>query len=717
MRLDRLILDNFLTYKNIDYQFENKPLLIQGLNLTDDGQTTNGTGKSGLQTGIEVCITSSNSRGVRDNELVTYGEKQARVQLYASCDVRKEIIHIDWDIKVVGSNVLRLKTKKYDSSEWKDVSFSNVDNGKKAIIDWFAISKEDLFNYYLVNNTRFKSFFKSSNAEKVALINRFSDASIVSDVDDIDLTSLELQIRDNKAIVSETSGKIDLIKEQIQTEKDRDLKVELAKEKETILEDISDLKIEIESVSETILNKTNLIKTMKDGFEAEQLLKKSKLKADQTSLKNNLQATQDSLDQSKKLFEQAKGIVDNFEGEDWDTKREVFESKISGLNETRRSELAKQNKFQTQLQQVKMLINNAEVALNGSIVCPNCKHEFILDGDIEDWKTKLKQGSSIKEKIQKGYETCEEALNSIKKTIEEVSDNVSKINGKETLELKEKSGLQKNLNKASKDVLEVEGLLQRYKGEQTKLNYQEEDLINAKGLLEGKIENSLASIKNLKQGIAGYQEKIKDLQQKMNDLKVGSNKKILVELKEKLIVFEESLINFKKKEIELDDAIYGLRQWILNFKQFKMHLANQSLEVIQYHCNRYLDEMGSDLIVKIEGFKIKADGKAKEEITATIIRGRERTFSSFSGGERGRLLFASILANRHMINETHPYGGFDFLAVDEVFEGVDASGLESLIDSAKLLSIPVMIITHVSLESENENVLTIVKENDISKIL
>jgi ABC-type Mn2+/Zn2+ transport system ATPase subunit len=125
--------------------------------------------------------------------------------------------------------------------------------------------------------------------------------------------------------------------------------------------------------------------------------------------------------------------------------------------------------------------------------------------------------------------------------------------------------------------------------------------------------------------------------------------------------------------------------------------------------------MSSDLSVKMEGFKLKADGTPKEEITATIIRGIERTFSSFSGGERGRLLFASILANRYMINETHPYGGLDFLAIDEVFEGVDSVGLSSLIDSAKLLSIPVLLITHVSVE-ENDNVLTIVKEYGISKI-
>ena len=61
MKLEKLILKDFLTYQELDYDFINKPLLIQGRNLTDEGQASNGSGKSGIQTGIEFCITASNS--------------------------------------------------------------------------------------------------------------------------------------------------------------------------------------------------------------------------------------------------------------------------------------------------------------------------------------------------------------------------------------------------------------------------------------------------------------------------------------------------------------------------------------------------------------------------------------------------------------------------------------------------------------------------------
>ena len=225
MRLDKIILDNFLTYDHLEYDISKKPLLVQGLNKTEEDQESNGSGKSGIFSGIEFCITASNSRDVRDKELVMFGEKEARTQLYASCDVRKQAIHIDWKIKVKGSNVLTLNKRAYDG-EWENISFSNVNDGKKYILNWFAIEKEDLFNYYIINKSRFKTFFKASNKEKVELINRFSDASIIDGLDKIDNTKLQNEYNDIKSEIDKIDGKIELTDEQILEEKSKDVELE-----------------------------------------------------------------------------------------------------------------------------------------------------------------------------------------------------------------------------------------------------------------------------------------------------------------------------------------------------------------------------------------------------------------------------------------------------------------------------------------------------------
>src|SRR5690606_12937884 len=146
-----------------------------------------------------------------------------RAQLFASCDIRKQSIHINWTIRVKGSNKLSLRKREF-GGEWEDISFSNVNDGKKYIVDWFAISKEDLFNYYIINKSRFKSFFASSNKEKVDLINRFSDASIIEGLEKIDNTELQAEYSTLQLSISNTDGKIESTKALVQREKSRDLK-------------------------------------------------------------------------------------------------------------------------------------------------------------------------------------------------------------------------------------------------------------------------------------------------------------------------------------------------------------------------------------------------------------------------------------------------------------------------------------------------------------
>ena len=231
------------------------------------------------------------------------------------------------------------------------------------------------------------------------------------------------------------------------------------------------------------------------------------------------------------------------------------------------------------------------------------------------------------------------------------------------------------------------------------------------------------SIANLNQEISGLNNQIQNYERDkvsninlLNSLKEVDNKFEIESINSSISILQKEKIDLEKELKEVEDKLYKINQWRNNFKEFKMFVANKSLETMEFHCNRYLSGMGSDLKAKFDGYKVLANGTIKDEITALVIRDVERTFSSFSGGEQGRLLFSSILANRHMINNTHPYGGLHFLSIDEVFEGVDGLGLQSLVEEATKLQTCIMIITHVTDESVSGNVLKIVKRNGISKI-
>lgn len=720
MRLDRLILKDFLTYESLDYRFENKPLLVQGLNLTDDGQTTNGTGKSGMQTGIEYCITASNSRDVRDNEIISYGKKKANAQLFASCDVRKETIHIDWDIKISGSNVLRLKKKKY-TDVWTDddsqnVSFSNVNDGKKYIMDWFAICKEDLFSYYLINNTRFKSFFKSSNTEKVALVNRFSDASIVEGLDKIDTKELELKIKLEQTKIDETNGKIDFVNSQLEKEKYRDFNKEFQERLDEIDLEIEDNEEEVLSLVEKKKNvNVDISEVVLKIKDIEKLI--STMDSEKEPILQNKKVEEEKLKEIQKEVLSAEASISNFKATDFNEKRSTLKESIKDkkgslkqLNETKEILDEKRNK-------IYILLNNISVKLSGAIECPKCNHKFLLGKQsLPELEEKQKGAEALKLKVNDLDNGNMLLITDVKKSIEDLELSVSKINAEESKELDIKSDLQNTLRSVNKKVDSINSQISGYDSLLLSIDNKNKERLLKIGELKNTIESHKNKITSIENQISECHDEIESLKQMKASLKTGDNKEVIVSLESDLVDLNKLISSHRIELANKTEELYEVNQWIQNFKQFRMYLANQSLEIIEYHCNRYLKEIGSDLFVTMEGFKVKADGSIKEEINAIITRDVERTFSSFSGGERARLLFASILANRFMINESHPYGGLDFLMIDETLEGLDASGFIGLIDAVKVLDIPVMIVTHVTIENQDDSILTIVKEKGVSFI-
>ena len=106
--------------------------------------------------------------------------------------------------------------------------------------------------------------------------------------------------------------------------------------------------------------------------------------------------------------------------------------------------------------------------------------------------------------------------------------------------------------------------------------------------------------------------------------------------------------------------------------------------------------MDADIVQDGCGLKLFLDG------------GREAFEVTDQGGE--------FMYFQEMLNATNPYGGLDFLMIDEVLEGTDPLGLNLLIESLKDVENPVYIISHVMNIKAGVPTLTITKENGISRI-
>ena len=711
MKLKKILLENFLTYEELEYSFQDKALLVQGVNLTDKNQKSNGSGKSAIQTGIEFALTASNSRGVNDKELVTYGFDKSKVKLIIECDSRKETLSIEWTIKTKGSNLLSLKINE------NELSFSNVNDGKKQILDWLGISKEDLFNYFIINSTRFKSFFGSSNREKVDLINRFSDSSIIDGLEKIDNSKLEEQKENIEISINKIKGGVDAIKEQIEEAKNFDFTKELEDTKMDIMGEISENNFFIDELKKEI-KKLDLDKKDIDDEIDEFKVEIKRLEDSKSDLDVSIKKQEAIVANSKKAYDDK--VVENDSIVVQDFSKDIFDldSKIE-LFDGYRDELYEQlKKVDLDITKVNKFLSGVDVKLGGSITCPSCSHVFIMDGDREVLLDKKSKGDELLIKFEKSKKEIED---DITKRSNELSDCKTKKNsivveeGKENRLSREREAILRGLRDTlTKD----EDTLSQLKRKPLKIDKsiaETNESIGEAKLERKDIKKEQDFIKNTK--IEDLKSKNKALEKEMSELKVSNNVETIKKLKDSIKDREKKLLILDKDLIEVNDKIYNRNKWANNFKQFRLHLANKSLETMQYRTNEFLKELGNDILVRLDGYKVKANGTIKEEISATIIRDGERTFSSLSGGEQVRVLFSSILANRYLINATHPHGGLDFLSVDEVFDKIDSLGMKYLIRSAKKLETCIMVISHVSDEDlAGEDILTIVKENGVSKI-
>jgi len=315
------------------------------------------------------------------------------------------------------------------------------------------------------------------------------------------------------------------------------------------------------------------------------------------------------------------------------------------------------------------LIMDAKKNIQGSVHCPKCDHEFIVGGENVD------------------FDVEREIIEDCKVMLEDIEQDETQAKNKLI-----------EAEKLKTTFYDIDGKLIRAK--------------NSKERIIETIERKSDGFKRFEKDRHHKQVRIKEIKEAPS-----TDNTALIESLRAKIIEENKEIKALNEDIEaLNTEIFEIEQWSNNFKRFKIHIANSMIQEIQTRCNMNLEKIGSDLKVSIDGFKINADGNIKDDITALVVRDEPATYYSYSGGERGRVQFAIILAIQEIINSQNKYGGIKFLAVDEIFEGVDAKGLGNFMESIKDVGMAVMVTTHVSDRRTSSNKVTIEKVNGISRI-
>lgn len=676
MQLKYLYCKSFLSFKELSYDFESVPVLIQGENLTEiESQESNGSGKSSLQSAIEYVIFKTTIKPL-DSDLIFWGDKEAVVSLSIHCPIREQLLQITRTINLKGSSKLEILVNNQPQS------FATVVDGNNWIIDWIGISKDDLRNYYIINKERYKSFFSSSNKEKIEMINRFSNAKLIDGVDKIVQEEVDLFEQDlknyerNKTSIIAT---VQTLNSQVKFELNRDLETELKELVDSVNE-------EIEKVKWDMTDKSELIQD-------EQLVVPQK-KREITEYKHTIEA-------NSNLIKEVEVSLSKLQKIDFSDEYVTIDLEQSSINVKKNKFIEQKVTFNKNKREIESILNEIEKNITGSVICPKCSHKFLVGDPSVD----------IEEETKARIET-NALLGSTEKSIQTIFDKLDELNQDERLITVKKTELQ-----TKEDVLRNENRQLKDRIEQIKDEiYQTESYITG---CQQAIDKSETKVKRL---TGEYRELAATINSYLADIERAKVKEIdqkrIKELRIQMRAEGEKLRNInysiKKKKVQ----IFETSQWIFNFKKFSMFLANSSLKVIQGYCNKFLRDVKSDIQIKWEGIKMLGNGTLKEEITAYIIRNsEEKSFWTFSGGERARLDYSMILTLQRMINQTHKYGGLDLLMLDEVLEGLDSLGLSDLMKSFENINKTVLITTHVVNRSLCNNILLIRKINGISQII
>lgn len=172
----------------------------------------------------------------------------------------------------------------------------------------------------------------------------------------------------------------------------------------------------------------------------------------------------------------------------------------------------------------------------------------------------------------------------------------------------------------------------------------------------------------------------------------------------------------------LEEELNQVNYWIyyMGKNGFKTYLANKAVSVLEGTVNSYLNKFKSDLSVNINGFKILKDGSVREKIESFVLESgmNPKLFMAMSGGERGRIKLAGILAIQHLINMSLNGNGLNLLILDESLSGIDSEGTMEFVNILENIGSTILLITQNIEDSKIfKNVLTVEKKNGVSRYI
>lgn len=664
-----LELINFISHIHTFYKYSDSLECIQGINLDiieleKDKEESNGAGKSVLLEGEYVALLNSPIREdiVLSDLIFDKDEniKNAEVIFILQNKFLDLKLKIQRKFYLKGSSELFLYSCKYNEELpiGSNEEFSSVEEGNKRILELLQIQREDIINYYIISKDKYKSFYKTSDDKKKEIISRFSGGYLMEGIDkDIE--------KDKEAINQKLQLKIkekDSFNSKIEVYKDlieKEKQIDIEEEKRKRIVGIN-LKIEeINLKINNLIDKNKIEKKNKEEIKLK-LDKKREEKIDDSKIIE--------IDNSIDFYLNLSKFIENLE----------LEYK------------KKENLLKNELEEWEDILIQIDKNIQGSVICPKCKFEFNIKDEtlnIEDLKNKKPD---------------------IEIEILEIIEEINKIKNKKiNLNLKESNFIYERKQELKKEKFNIE----------KKKNDLKLELLN----FENDIRKIDLNIDSNLQTIEIYNKQIKILEKEIIEIKEKKFETKIKEYKNNIKEYENDIEEIEKEIKKIEKDIEEKNNWVYFFNSFKSYLANKAIKNIEGQTNYFLQEMKSDIQIKLEGFTLLADKKTiREKISCDVIKNGNNSgkLGKCSKGEKARVELATILSLQKLLNNSSNSGGLNLLSIDEILESVSKIGMEKIITSLLNINNYVKLITHVNLDKSYDNISKfIIKENGISKLI
>lgn len=761
---------NLCSFLELDYSpKQGAATLIFGNNLDSDSQNSNGSGKSALIEAIAIGLTGEPLRKVNADEIINDTKDEATIGIVLTNDVLGEQMTVNRRLSRKQPQQIQIikQSGPYDT-DTEEISQATVADYNKYILDQIGLSKDDIFGNFILTARKYKSFLASSDKEKKELINRFSNGVMVDQsIEELhaDMEPVEVELKEAEKQVATCTGRVEALGTEIEkainesaerkatnesriknwtdliAQKRADIRTtndNISKIDES-LGDLDDLDTEMQELEKSDKDVKDSLNIIIERFKANNIALTTDYFREMTVLDTQLATASQN---AKELAAKAKELSDTLgqqESQYEDTCAEL-KTKLD-KNSINRAECAghldKLGKAVKRLQNKADSLNDDERSkkreaaslenqLAGVIQCPKCKHEFVLNAQLDI------------EAARKDLKSLQTAIAQIGKDLAENSKEYDKTvaNGKNQREIEtalenERKRLVQEVENAEKAIKEARQACTRYEGEVEGANAQLSDIQDKISkirkhifdevfeIIDGAYKRRENQIKSLEEDVNTMKGSIASYEEAIEEARTASEEDTLASLKKSQAEYQKSLQKAIEAKNEIEERLNELKAQESYFIEFKTYLANTKINAISQITNEFLETIGSDIRVALSGYTILKSGKVRDKISVSLLRDGVDcgSFEKFSAGERVRVELASILSMNQLTNLNCEDGkGLDLLIADEVLDSADEQGLASVFKALNQTQITSLVVSHGLTNEGYPNKITITKSNGISSI-